>query len=1633
MVQDAQQKTIFGQLAKKNQTADNSTFSPIPFNYKDPSFYATKIGFVGFPEDLLNAYTYLANYYFGIFNTTKNETENDTLVTVNFNNENDFQKYIRDRSYENETQFGIVFKYNEKDNIIKITAQDSKLKIYDTNEEKDKYSLKLEISDKLESLGQVFTFESVHSFIHQGLQNTNKIDQNLDININVKLLSTSIKEMDNGSFFGLLDATDVYLFCASLTFIMTSMKIFIMQVKDREGLLDTLLFHLGVSKTAYLFSWFFIWIIFCFPILLFLYIWVPVYILPNVLFVFPLISTTLFLLHCITLFTMLHNLYSRAKIAISNTNIFYIIAIIFSGVALVRSLPMYMKLLLILFPNSAYITQIKLLCVCNSFDGMSTELFVNKINGISYLASITAEIILIIILFLISYYLEDLRYNDLTIFQKIKSISSKKKTTQIELVGSLNIEENNNDLKKNNENHEEYNEINKNFLKQNNCLKIQDVVKKFGDFTAVKNFTAELFPNEIFCLLGHNGAGKSTLIKILSGLEKLNEGSITLDGNDLLRSRTYLFRSIGLCNQDDIFFGELTVLQNLREVMIIKENKYDEAKIIDLINKVGLTMYINSNANTLSGGNKRKLCLAMALVGNSKLVLLDEPTSGMDVLVRRSLWEFLKEFKKDKIIILTTHSLDEAESLGDRIGIMSEGQYLCSGSSSFLKNKFSCGYNLNMIIDKQKFTTDCKNELTRTIKNYDDSATVKIFSKGLFSINIQKTDENANKIFEFIENNKENYGILNYTVGSTSLEDVFLKLNTFDKEDTVENNNKEMSINTENELSSSLSVEEQNNNEEQNLLDVPISGRSSICVQLWSNIKRDLISLFRGYKQLLIEIIASSGVVIICILGFKYYNVQGFKINHTNDLLTDKSLVYLYDDENFLNDCPYMKQNNIMFTKMDNSNNVTDINSLDKYVYSYKGNEKHNVRAALYIKDFHNKTYEINILFQAGSPDYYNALHLIAMNQIYNKVNQKNIVIGEEISQVDPGITKPASTIFHLLFKILFKYVFYFNGVIMISSFLLLNPLREKLNSSQQTLYLSGNSLFSYYTSKLILMVLKFIIFEIIALPVILYDSKEFWFIGLDSLLFTIPNSLFGFIFTFFFTNEETASSVYIMINSILGVFGSIYGGAVFLINYKEEELFTKPRPLFLDLFPSTSLSYIFVRGFFSDFDGKKDFPIMFLYRSAVYAVQSVIFIIILILLETKLLPRFFNRALVCCCEKKNNSGINENLINNAHQDLTNKYIEEEISKSNDVNNTTRIHHLTKTYFPCCKKRVKAVNNLHLGLEQNEKFALLGFNGSGKTTTFKCITREIFFDHGNINIFGNELSKDFGKIRNIIGYCPQENCLFDYLTVKETLSFYRSMKGVEESVLSLATRFGLKKYLNTYTKNLSGGNKRKLVFTIAIMNNPKLLLLDEPSTGVDPESRRVMWKNINYLNKKDHKFNMILTTHSMEEAEVLCDTVSWLKLGNFICVGNPEELKLTFSGGYYLYMKFNSDFNNNNDENVINTGNDNEVAIESNENINYFKSIIADCNQLELALKRNNKINGIYSKLREVLMSVTKYFSNIKVEEVGVDMSFNFLVNVIKETQGQLFAKILNMKNTNKNISIISISMQSLENVLTKL
>ena len=182
-----------------------------------------------------------------------------------------------------------------------------------------------------------------------------------------------------------------------------------------------------------------------------------------------------------------------------------------------------------------------------------------------------------------------------------------------------------------------------------------------------------------------------------------------------------------------------------------------------------------------------------------------------------------------------------------------------------------------------------------------------------------------------------------------------------------------------------------------------------------------------------------------------------------------------------------------------------------------------------------------------------------------------------------------------------------------------------------------------------------------------------------------------------------------------------------------------------------------------------------------------------------------------------------------------------------------------------------------------------------------------------------------------------------------------------------------------------------------------------------------MWKNINELSNGGHKFNMIVTTHSMEEAEVLCDTISWFKAGNFVTLGNPEKLKLKYSAGYKLHIKFNEQeiniLNNevNNIEEILNSLN--SIIIGFNEHLDFFRQN----NGYEPYLKA---LNNFLDKIKNKTKKISMYF-------IGQDYSFELIIQIINEKKKELFCDILNMKRNSKIIDELTITMQSLENILT--
>lgn len=205
-------------------------------------------------------------------------------------------------------------------------------------------------------------------------------------------------------------------------------------------------------------------------------------------------------------------------------------------------------------------------------------------------------------------------------------------------------------------------------------------------------------------------------------------------------------------------------------------------------------------------------------------------------------------------------------------------------------------------------------------------------------------------------------------------------------------------------------------------------------------------------------------------------------------------------------------------------------------------------------------------------------------------------------------------------------------------------------------------------------------------------------------------------------------------------------------------------------------------------------------------------------------------------------------------------------------------------------KTVKAVNGVNLIIRQGQFTALLGPNGAGKTTLVEMVEGIQKPDNGEIQIFGKKWDGHSDELHQLIGLSLQETRFIDKLTTEETLKLFASFYHLgDERVDEIIGIIGLSDKRKAYTVNLSGGQRQKLALGIALLNNPKVLLLDEPTTGLDPNARREIWSILLELKNKAHT-SLILTTHYMEEAEQLCDYIIIIDNGEILLEGTREEL-----------------------------------------------------------------------------------------------------------------------------------------------
>ncbi|XP_053326902.1 glucosylceramide transporter ABCA12 [Spea bombifrons] len=318
-------------------------------------------------------------------------------------------------------------------------------------------------------------------------------------------------------------------------------------------------------------------------------------------------------------------------------------------------------------------------------------------------------------------------------------------------------------------------------------VSLHGLTKIYQSKAAVQNLNLTFYEGHITALLGHNGAGKTTTLSMLTGLFSATSGTIFVYGEDIRTHLDKARRSMGVCMQYDVLFDYLTTREHLLLYGSIKAPQWNKSQLHEEVERTlkdtGLYRHSHKPVKALSGGMRRKLSICIAMIGGSKVVILDEPTTGVDPCSRRSIWEVISRNKMDKTIILSTHHLDEAEVLSDRIAFLEQGGLKCCGSPMFLKDRFGSGYHLTLTKKYPTQETDgqCNSEeVTALIQSHIPEARLKedVGGELIYILPPFKTEiSNAYlSLLRALDTSLNDLNIGYYGISDTTIEEVFLNL-----------------------------------------------------------------------------------------------------------------------------------------------------------------------------------------------------------------------------------------------------------------------------------------------------------------------------------------------------------------------------------------------------------------------------------------------------------------------------------------------------------------------------------------------------------------------------------------------------------------------------------------------------------------------------------------------------------------------------------------------------------------------------------------------------------------------------------------------------------------------------------------
>ena len=1096
-------------------------------------------------------------------------------------------------------------------------------------------------------------------------------------------------------------------------------------------------------------------------------------------------------------------------------------------------------------------------------------------------------------------------------------------------------------------------------------LEVKKLDKNYnkGEKIVLKDLDCTMYENEIFALLGENGAGKSTFISIIGGLIEANGGSIIYkkdfkdNGYDILEKKgSNQFRKIlGICPQNNnILFNDLTVQENLEIFCLLKYVKKDKLKKVNdeiedevkyLLKKFDLSEEKTKHclAKDLSGGQKRKLCIAIACCGNSRVIILDEPTGGVDVASRQNIWNILKTLKlEEKIIILISHSMEEVSYLADKIGILEKGKFILQGSCRELIDNY--GQYFSLIIN-EKINEDKAIEISSYISNNyyrDNDENINIISEKnsersegtLLTINDKRIyfevfkerviikisnkffrKDRSAQLFQYL---KDEHKIKNFLIIEDKLEDIFINIinNCKNNGNILESNKSEYAI--------------------------ILSSNENIAKLKWfqkfmSELKVSFLKNFKGKWKICFEIFFPWILIVIACLVSYFEFLEENQSNDINLINLNDELQNIYAEnlvEGEGNRSNYLIENIVKEEKEKLKNyefhfithtdeDISDYTLTEKILFymktiddnKKKGNFTNNYADYLFTKfnEYEHKyefisfidtkrkhypiffsNYLLNCIIKYGAKKKNEYNYDLNYDEYFSKISISNSPFPLKYEEKHNKKSRNG-----------FSLVFYASiAFSLIPSNIITSIIKEKENKLKHLQILSGLSLLTYWLNNYIFDLLKYIIISILSYLILFAFSFDEKYLVILYILYGPAMISFTYCLSYFIDNEGYGQTISLLINLLFGTLGS---STILILRTNEDaKSIGKILSYFFRIIPSFCMSYgynelisknsLFAIDNHIDEIDNPEYIFNYIKDDIIFLViEIVIYTFVLTILEEKdfLIWKFFG--------KRENDDYKDGIepkINNQNNKELPFYdpLKGPKTKSSllvSVKEIKKIMQFRLNCFKLCKKKTKLIlDDLSFDVEKGECFGLIGTNGAGKTTCFRCLCKEIKPDNGLIKINDINMFDYSSREKPSIGYCPQFDALFEYLTVEENIHFFIKLKGVSQDNLkaltdSILKSLDLKNFKDIPCRNLSGGNKRKLSVGISIIGKPNVIFLDEPSTGMDPYTRRLLLNILNYGylknqtnggNNENNAQNkgIILTTHSLEEVEALCDRIGVL-------------------------------------------------------------------------------------------------------------------------------------------------------------